>query len=221
MKAESIIRAFLDKKIDRREFIDRLRMIGVTAGAAFTFADTLAGYQLLSATDAIAAEAPAALAPAEFKLVEAISARILPTTDTPGALEAGCVNYVDKSLGDAYKSQLPRYRAGLAGVDRHCDARFGKSFTALTPEQQDEVLETLEAGKVAEVEHATEFFDLVRRHVMEGFFCEPYYGGNRDMVGWKLVGFPGQQRGYADPYINKRVDLAPVTDGRLATTKGG
>jgi len=29
-------------------------------------------------------------------------------------------------------------------------------------------------------------------------------------MGWRLVGFPGQQFGYADPYINKRVDLAPV-----------
>jgi gluconate 2-dehydrogenase gamma chain len=45
---------------------------------------------------------------------------------------------------------------------------------------------------------------------MEGFFCEPYYGGNRDMIGWKLVGFPGQQYGYKDAYINKVIDLSPV-----------
>jgi hypothetical protein len=30
------------------------------------------------------------------------------------------------------------------------------------------------------------------------------------MIGWRLVGFPGQQAGYADAYVNKRVDLAPV-----------
>jgi gluconate 2-dehydrogenase gamma chain len=222
MSADQAIRAFLEKQIDRREFIDRLRMIGVTAGAAFTYADVLAGYQLLGATDAVAAaaDAPVALAPSEFKLVEAISARILPSTDTAGAVEAGSVYYIDRALGDAYKSQLPRYRAGLAGLDRHCTAHLGKAFAALEPEQQDEVLETLEAGKIVEVEGGTEFFDLIRRHVMEGFFCEPYYGGNRDMVGWKLVGFPGQQHGYLDPYINKRINLPPVADGRM-TAKGG
>ena len=37
------------------------------------------------------------------------------------------------------------------------------------------------------------------------------YGGNREMIGWKLVGFPGQQWGYPETYINKVVDLAPVT----------
>ena len=55
-----------------------------------------------------------------------------------------------------------------------------------------------------------EFFEMVRYHVLEGVFCEPQYGGNKDMIGWRLVEFPGQQSGYADAYINKRVDLPPV-----------
>jgi gluconate 2-dehydrogenase gamma chain len=41
-------------------------------------------------------------------------------------------------------------------------------------------------------------------------FCEPQYGGNRDLVGWRLVGFPGQRYGYSDPYIDRVVDLPPV-----------
>lgn len=190
----------------------------MTAGAAFSYAELLTGYQLLSSTAATAADqAPVALEPSEFKLVEAISARILPSTDTPGAVEAGSVFYIDLALADAYRPQLPRYRTALAGLERHCMASFGESFTAIDPAQQDTVLEMLEGEKIAEVEGGTQFFELIRRHVMEGFFCEPYYGGNRDMVGWKLVGFPGQQYGYDDPYINKRVDIPPVSNSRPPT----
>jgi gluconate 2-dehydrogenase gamma chain len=63
---------------------------------------------------------------------------------------------------------------------------------------------------VAGFKQAAEFFETVRYHVLEGVFCEPQYGGNRDMIGWRLVNFPGQQFGYADAYVNKAVDLAPV-----------
>lgn len=50
----------------------------------------------------------------------------------------------------------------------------------------------------------------MKYHVFEGVFCEPHYGGNKDMIGWRLVNFPGQQFGYVDAYINKRVELEPV-----------
>ncbi len=50
----------------------------------------------------------------------------------------------------------------------------------------------------------------MRCHVLEGVFGEPEYGGNRGLIGWRLVEFPGQQFGYADAYIDKRVDLPPV-----------
>lgn len=80
----------------------------------------------------------------------------------------------------------------------------------MSAEEQDGVLENLEAGRIGEVAGGPAFFELVRRHVMEGMFCEPIYGGNRDLVGWSLVGFPGQRFGYGDPYINQVVGLPPV-----------
>jgi len=42
------------------------------------------------------------------------------------------------------------------------------------------------------------FFNLLRSHTMAGFFADPVHGGNRDMVGWKLIGFPGAQMSYAN-----------------------
>jgi gluconate 2-dehydrogenase gamma chain len=35
------------------------------------------------------------------------------------------------------------------------------------------------------------FFNLLRRNTIEGMFCDPLHGGNVDMVGWQLIGFPG------------------------------
>ncbi len=212
MSAEEAIHAYLGKIIGRREFTQRLKEVGVTAGAAVAFANMLAGCTLADMNNGSIdlSRAPRALTPVERKTLEAMSGRIMPTTDSPGAVEAGAPDYIDIALADPYKPQLARYQRGLAELDRYATATFSKPFAALSAEQQDETLENLEGGKIKDVTDGAQFFELVRRHTMEGFFCEPYYGGNRDMVGWKLVGFPGQRFGYDDPYINKVIDLPPV-----------
>src|SRR5581483_3820758 len=209
MSAEDAIRSYLHKKITRRQFTERMRDLGVTAGAAYAFAETLSAGNWAVAADG-AVQMPRALKEPEFKVVQAIAGRIVPATETPGAIEAGSAEYIDIALADPYRPALSRSQRGIAEIEKYCGATFGKSFAALDAHQQDEVLENLEAGKIKDVTDGPQFFELVRRHVMEGFFCEPHYGGNHDMIGWKLVGFPGQQYGYADPYINKKIDLAPV-----------
>ncbi len=151
-----------------------------------------------------------ALSRPQARLLEAVAARIFPTTDTPGAIEAGAVAYIDQALGGSYRPLLPRYRRGLRELDRYTRSTFGKLFVALSESQQDTILSDLEAGKVLEVRDGAEFFELLRSHVMEGIFGEPSYGGNRDLVGWRLVGFPGQRFGYPDAYIDRVVDLPPV-----------
>ena len=151
-----------------------------------------------------------ALTPRQAQLVEAVAGRILPTTDTPGAVEAGAIFYIDRALADVYRSLLPRYRRGLVGIDKRARAKFSASFLKLSETQQDDLLNELEAGQVEEVRDGDEFFELLRSHVLEGVFGEPSHGGNRNMIGWRLVGFPGQQYGYPDPYIDKVVDLEPV-----------
>jgi gluconate 2-dehydrogenase gamma chain len=151
-----------------------------------------------------------ALTPSEFKTVEAISGRIMPATDTPGAIEAGSAFYIDQALAGAYEAQRATYQRGLAELDRVCVAAHGQAFTGLDEAQQDAVLTALEAGEIPEIDKGAQFFALLRTHVLEGFFCEPQYGGNRDLIGWKLVGFPGQRYGYDDAYINRVIDLNPI-----------
>jgi len=146
----------------------------------------------------------------EIEILAAVAERIFPKTDTPGAVEIGALDYIQIALAGDYASLLPLYRQGLRAVERHAVARFGARFASLSGEQQDLLLGEFETGAVPKFKKAAAFFETVRYHVLEGVFCEPQYGGNKDLLGWRLVGFPGQQFGYADPYINKRVDLEPV-----------
>lgn len=146
----------------------------------------------------------------EVKMLESIADRIFPKTDTPGAVEIGVLNYIDIALTGDYAALAPLYRRGLRAVNRLAQAKFAKRFPDLKEEQKDAVLAEFETGSVRGFKKAAEFFETVRYHVLEGVFCEPQYGGNKGMIGWRLVGFPGQQFGYDDAYINRRVNLEPV-----------
>lgn len=155
-------------------------------------------------------EAFHALSPAEAEIVTAAAARIFPTTETPGACEAGAVFYIDRMLAQAYPKLLPGYRKGCAALDRHARRRFKRRFLELSPEEQDSILTDFQKGGVAGFPDAPDFFARLRRHTMEGVLGEPAYGGNRGLIGWRLVGFPGQQFGYADAYIDRPIDLEPA-----------
>jgi gluconate 2-dehydrogenase gamma chain len=146
----------------------------------------------------------------EALILAAVAARIFPATDTPGAVEAGAVEYIDRALAGDYAELLPGYRRGLKAIDRHAREKFGAKFVKLGDGEKDAVLQDCEAGQIARFKKSADFFETVRCHVLEGVFGEPQYGGNRGLVGWRLVGFPGQQFGYADAYINKPVDVSPV-----------
>ena len=45
---------------------------------------------------------------------------------------------------------------------------------------------------------AKAFFDMLWQNTKEGFFADPMYLGNRNFVGWKLIGFPGPRYNYVD-----------------------
>jgi gluconate 2-dehydrogenase gamma chain len=113
--------------------------------------------------------------------VEAFASRIIPTDDTPGAREAGVVYFIDRGLSGWAKDQRPMFTEGLAKLSRDVGAKFrGQTkLSALTPAQQDEVLKSIEQ---------TPFFGAVRFATIAGMFSLPTHGGNKDFVGWKLVG---------------------------------
>jgi gluconate 2-dehydrogenase gamma chain len=131
----------------------------------------------------------------EAETLGAISDRIIPADQDPGAGAAGAANYIDRQLTGPFKKYQSIYRQGLAGIDQVSDSQFGKRFTALAPEQQDAVLTSLEGAKVEAstwkpaVSKKT-FFDMVRDHTMQSYYGDPRHGGNREFASWRMLGIP-------------------------------
>ncbi|WP_407176106.1 gluconate 2-dehydrogenase subunit 3 family protein [Bradyrhizobium sp. STM 3562] len=178
----------------------------------------------------------------EAKAMEAIVDRIIPPDpETPGGKDAGCAVFIDRQLKGPYgsseglymrgpfvkgtKEQGPQssltpaelYRKGLAALDAYCRTnRGGKAFADLSSDEQDDVLKQIEAGKIKfEEVDAEGFFSALLQNVPEGFFSDPIHGGNRDMVGWKMIGFPGIRYDYRD-WVNRhneRYPYPPVSIG--------
>jgi gluconate 2-dehydrogenase gamma chain len=84
----------------------------------------------------------------------------------------------------------------LAALDGYCRATHNAPFAKLDAGKQDAVIAALEQGKATGFSwpSAQAFFNTVRTHTMEGMFADPVYGGNKDFLGWVLVGFPGAQQ---------------------------
>ena len=125
---------------------------------------------------------------------EAFSGRIIPTDDTPGAIEAGCVYFADRALGTFMSGLLPAVRDGLARLAELAGevAPRGRHFSDLDPSQQDDLIGQLE-------QEPTPGFFMAKTVVMVGFVANPEHGGNRERIGWDTLGFR-PDFAYAPPF---------------------
>lgn len=125
------------------------------------------------------------LTAAEADALEAFCARLIPTdSNGPGAREARAAHYIDHALGGALALSRESYCSGLMRLDHQARLSKGASFAALAPDAQDAVLAEIEESDPV-------FFSLVQQHTIQGTFCDPYYGGNADYVGWNMISYPG------------------------------
>lgn len=121
----------------------------------------------------------------------AIAARIIPTDETPGANEAGVIYFMDRVLGNERAELLEELRAGLTELKASAEANYGGTGFANRPAaQQDALLRGIET---------TSFFNTVRYLTIAGMFASPALGGNRDKVGWELLGFENRHS-WQPPY---------------------
>lgn len=137
---------------------------------------------LAHAARARGAAAPAweVLTPEQAAAVEALTSRILPTDDTPGAREAGVVFFVDHALATWAAPQRAFLLAGVADLDRRAALRGAPRFAELPGEGQVAVLREVEA---------TPFFGAARFLTLLGMFSLPAHRGNRGQAGWALIGY--------------------------------
>jgi gluconate 2-dehydrogenase gamma chain len=185
----------------------------------------------------------------EGRTVEALADRIIPPDpETPGGKESGCAVFVDRQLAGPYgrqdglyvrppflkgaknqgrqseKGPAQEYREGLAALDKACKAQLGgKAFAELSDAEKDRVLKELESGEFKlEGVDGKAFVEQVVKDVQTGFFADPIYGGNRDMVAWKMIGYPGARYNYLDwvSRHNEKFPLPPVSiTGRAEWTR--
>ena len=156
---------------------------------------------------------------------------------TPSGTDCGLVNYIDRQLAGAWGGGARLYRGGpfvpgkpeqgyqlsltpreffAAGIkDANAWSRrtYGKELDRLSAADREAALKTMEAGKAdfAEI-NGKQFFEALLQSAMEGFFADPIYGGNRDKVAWRMIGYPGLPAAYAKralEYRGKKVVLEP------------
>jgi gluconate 2-dehydrogenase gamma chain len=191
---------------------------------------------------------------AEVAFLDAAVARLIPADEIgPGAKEAGVAYFIDQQLfggfgtmakmyrqgphaegtpQQGYQSPLtPQevYRAAIAEIDGACTKQYGRPFEKLASAQQDEVLRALDEGKFPlEAVPPRLFFNLLLDNTIEGFFSDPIYGGNRDKIGWKLVGFPGVAAVYTQhvekygvPYDALPVSIVDILENKATLDETG
>jgi gluconate 2-dehydrogenase gamma chain len=114
--------------------------------------------------------------------VAVIAVQILPSDDGPGAEEAGIIYFIDRALKTFDSDKQGVYKEGIAELQNTREKLFpgSTSIAALPREQQARVIHAIEKSQ---------FFEQVRIHTLLGFLGNPSYGGNRDRVGWKYIGF--------------------------------
>ncbi|WP_234484805.1 gluconate 2-dehydrogenase subunit 3 family protein [Noviherbaspirillum pedocola] len=153
----------------------------------------------------------------ELRFIEAATERLIPAdANGPGAIEADVPRYLDRQLAGAWGAGERLYRSGpwhegeptqgyqlpytpaelfrnaLRGVAADVQKKHGNSFDKLSGADQDAYLQELQKSK-EEMNGvpANVFFESLLAMTIEGFFSDPIYGGNKDMVSWKMIGFPG------------------------------
>ena len=185
------------------------------------------------------------LTAAEAAFLTAAADTIIPADAlSPSASQCGVIDFIDCELAGPYGEgarlyrdgpiakgkpehgyQLgltPRafFRVGIMAAERWCEERFGMSFAALDEAQRRDALSEIESGKaIFNGFDAREFFEALLAIVMEGFFADPYYGGNRDLAGWKMIGYPGLPADYQEAmerHRGKRLALKPRSIGDYA-----
>jgi gluconate 2-dehydrogenase gamma chain len=142
----------------------------------------------------------------EAQVVVAACERIFPANESgPGATQAGAMVYIDRQLAGPYGTDKHRYMQppfvesvpehGHQGKESPQETyragipKLGPEFVELDGAKQDERLEAIEK---------THFFQLLRQHTIEGMFCDPMHGGNANLIGWQMLGYPGPQMSYRE-----------------------
>ena len=224
----------VEETIPRRDFL-KGAMIGT---AAFAAAPAAAQAPLSPPSASPDAEPLLTLTATEHAFIVAAADTLIPADElSPSGSACGVATFIDRQLAGAYgmgarlyrqgpfpkaKPELgyqlalnPRefFRAGIESANDWARQTYGKDFDRLSERDRQSALQAMEADKAQFPGLSSRmFFDALLQITMEGFFADPIYGGNRDMAGWKMVGYPGLPATYREEitkYFGKTYDKPP------------
>ena len=181
---------------DRR---DMLAGVGAIFGASLA-----APLQKALAAEAVAAAtAPGFVASrtvftaAQRSDVAAIAERIIPTTDTPGAIAAGVPAFIEMMLADWYDAgDREEFLAGITVIDNFCTGQHTKGFASLSTAEQDATLTCAMNGMMPGL--AVSFFEHCRQMVILGYYTSEI-GARQERI---YLPIPGKYDGHY-PYPGK------------------
>jgi gluconate 2-dehydrogenase gamma chain len=117
----------------------------------------------------------------EAATLAALCDQIVPADEFPSASQAGVVTFIDRQLTGPYRRHRKDYTLGLEKAASLCQSRFAVVLARASQAQQLDIVRTIERQDPS-------FFDLVRRHTLQGYYGSPRHGGNRDAVSWRMLG---------------------------------
>ncbi|WP_188944992.1 gluconate 2-dehydrogenase subunit 3 family protein [Nakamurella endophytica] len=150
--------------------------------------------------------------PAEARELDALVDRIIPgEPGSPGASEAGVLRYIDQGLAGFLRDLQTTYRRGLLELGELARRSGRGRFADLDIPTRERIVADLDRiGREDPDDFTGQFFRIVREHTVQGFFGDPAYGGNTDLAGWRLVGFPGAQWSYTPDQMQPGFDASRI-----------
>lgn len=230
-----------DEKLPRRKFLMSAGLAGTAVAAGLSSAapaQVQTGASEKRPPIPIAPVSYLTLSATEAAFFSAVADTMIPADAlSPSGTDCGVVVFCDRQLASAWGGGAKMYRngpfrkakpeygyqlsltpreyfgAGVNATNAWTRTSLGKEFDRLTPKQREDALKALENGKADLGDfNGREFFEALLNLVMEGFFSDPIYGGNKDKVSWKMIGFPGLPalyRNLVEQYRDKRYGVAP------------
>ena len=188
-----------------------LKGAGLVGAAALGGSGSLIAQQGAAPAPPQVREALEVLTATEVETLEILCDLLIPSDENgPGAREARAAHYIDHALAGPDAEDLEAFRIGLAAIEDYARNYRNKPFARLLRDQQESILLALQQNKLdGFLPSAGGFFNLLRNHPINGTFCDPYYGGNRDFVGWDMIRYPGVRIGASERDVELGADLPP------------
>ena len=230
-----------DDSVPRRQFLLRAGLAGTALATGLADpaeAQQTVPARAAPAPSALDAEPYVNLTAVEAAFIIAAVDTLIPADElSPSGSDCGVAVFIDRQLGSAWGGGAKMYRAGpylkgkpeqgyqlaltpreffaagIAAANAWTRKTYNKDFDRLAPADRVAALKAMEEGN-AEFDNFSSraFFSQLHGIAMAGFFSDPIYGGNRDKIGWKVLGFPGLPATYADKidsYRGKRYVADP------------